>query len=527
MLSRSSRWANLRWSSAQREASWTAHLILLMAWLYFNLAPLQWIGKELLATSAFNLLLLSTGAGWLAWQGFRERQQFQPTGFKTNPWAGALLLASAVAAVALPHWLDLEHLAVFLGVLGLYGWLGLILKPSLWRQGFVLALLVALLLPFTLQQGTGLGFPVRVLTAQVVATLLHPLQIGLLSSQDVLVMENRIALVDLPCSGLKSLWTGGLFLLAASWLQKRQLGFRWLLVAMTTMGLLVIANISRVLTLVILTVVVNQPQLADIMHVPLSLFGFAVVCGISWWLLNWVPKAQASDRASTQVTSSGTLSVSKSRSWPQGVVLPLLLASMVLGLTALPQPIPAAIADLSRLDWPNHFAHQTLPLSSTETDFFSRHPHTQVLKEKFSYGGDTQPLSGSLLLVSSRSFRSQHSPELCFVGNGYEVNHLRAQQLAELPVHWLDLNAGQYTATYWFQSQHHTTADYLTRMWDQIRHRQAAWVMVSVVFDQPHQPQEPLVQEFARTLHQTLQNSSLASARPASATPASITPASV
>jgi exosortase O len=486
---------------------WIAHLLLLVAWFYFNVTPLQWIGRELLATSMFNLLLLATGAGWLLWQGWRQRHQFRPSGLAANPWAVGLLLGSAVTAVVLPHWFDLEHLVVCLGVLGLYGWLGLVLKPSLWRQGIVLAILVALLLPFTLQQETGLGFPVRVLTAQAVELLLRPLHLGLVSSQDVLVIENRIALIDLPCSGLKSLWTGGLFLLAASWLQKRQLGLRWLLLAMTNMLLLVVANISRVLILVLLSVAWKQPQLAAMVHVPLGLFGFAMVCGISWWGLRWVP--QALTQAQTPAPEQSQLNALRTpgQGWQRVVILPLVLTVILGGLTLLPPPRAAAITDLSRLNWPANLAHQSLPLSKTETNFFGRHPQTQVLKQKFSYDGDTKPITGSVLLVSSRSFRSQHSPELCFVGNGYQVNHLQAEQLANLPVHWLELNQGKYTATYWFQSQNQTTADYLTRMWSQIRHRQSAWVMVSVVFDQPHQPQDIPVQEFAQTLHQMLQDS--------------------
>ena len=45
----------------------------------------------------------------------------------------------------------------------------------------------------------------------------------------IIVLENGVAQVDVPCSGLKSLGTGTLFLLAATSMEDRKLGGRWLL----------------------------------------------------------------------------------------------------------------------------------------------------------------------------------------------------------------------------------------------------------------------------------------------------------
>jgi exosortase O len=500
-------WSQL-WTDP-RDVSWLAHLILLAVWLYLNLTPLQWIGSELRTASLFNQVLFATVAGWLAWQGVRQRQQFTPTRFNANPWAGALLLGSALAAVVLPHWVDLAQLKVCVFVLGSYGWLGLMLNPALWRRGLVIATLVSMLLPFSLQQSAGLGFPLRVLTAQAVEVLLRPLHLGLLSSQDVLVIENRIAMVDLPCSGLNSLWMGSLFLLVASGLQGRLLGLRWFLVATLQLGLLLLANIARVLSLVLLITVWNQPQLGAILHVPLGLIGFVCACSVGWWCLRWVPVLPKPPKSVKSAPPTLPFLPGANR-WRQSIILPLVIAVGILGLSMVPKPDAVAVADLQHLTWPSNLDHQPLPLSRLEQRFFDRHAQTQVQKQKFSYSAQTTPesstpLSGSMLLVSTRSWLAQHPPESCFVGNGYEVNHLRTQQLAKVPVRWLDLNGGQYTATYWFQSPQHTTPDFLTRMWQQIGHRNTAWVMVSLVFDQPHQPQEAAVQDFVSAVHQTLQ----------------------
>ncbi len=468
--------------------------ILLLVWLYFNLTSLQWLWEELRQTSGFNLLLLAGVGGWLGWQAYRRRQTLLLSP-QFNGLALGLLVGSAIAAVTLPWWIDLEQLPIFLFVLGSYGWLGLNLNPILWRRGFVLALLVSLLLPFSIQQGTGFGFPVRVLTAHAVEMLLKPFQVGALSSQDVIVIENQIALVDLPCSGLKSIWTGSLFLLAATWLQRRQLGWRWLGVAALNLGMLICANIGRVLALVIITAIFKQPQLAEMLHLPLGILGFLLATGTSWWLLGWVPtSAKLADLPAQQP---------QGRSLKFATLLPIFLALMLLGLRFSPQPNPLAPANLAALAWPSSLELQTQPLTATETDFFVRHAETLVEKQSFSYGS----LTGSMLLVSSRSWRSQHAPELCFVGNGFAVDRLDEVGFKTFFARWLELNQGQNTATYWFQAQHQTTPDFSTRLWSQIRQREKVWVMVSLLFDQAHTSQEPIVQDFVGMVHQTLQPS--------------------
>jgi exosortase O len=479
-----------------------SQLLLLLVWLGVNWQPGFWLIQELRQASLFNLLLFAGIAGWLAWQAHRHHAQIWH-GANANIWAGGLLVVSALAAVVLPWWLDIEQLPVLLLVLGTYGWLGLGLNLQVWRRGLVLAVLVAMLLPFSLQQGTGFGFPVRVLTAHAVELLLQPWQVGAISSQDVIVIENRLALVDLPCSGLKSMWMGSLFLLAATWMQRRRFGWQWLVVATANLGLLVLANIGRVLALVVVTAVLKQPDVAEVLHVPLGLLGFLGVCLASWGLLGWVPAATRLPLTQPELQTNSQSR--RSQRWLAG--LPLLLAIGLLGLRCLPGPALPPVPSLTNLPWPHAFISQALPLSGIETDFFGRHADTQVSKQAFTYG----PLSGSMLLVSSRSWRAQHAPELCFVGNGNTVEHLSQARFPRFSAHWLDLNQGQNSATYWFQASQRTTPDFITRLWSQMRRQEQTWVMVSVLFDQPQQPQVPIIQDFTEMVHQTLQTSLVAS----------------
>lgn len=477
--------------------TWLSQAGLLLAWLYFNRLPLQWLMEELHQASFLNLLLFVGIGGWMGWQAYQQRQVLLSSG-RTNGWAMGLLAGSAVAAIVLPWWLDLEQLPVVTMVLGTYGWLGLNINANVWRRGIVLAVLMALLLPFSLQQGTGFGFPVRVLTAQVVEQLLAPWQVGAISSQDVIVIENRVALVDLPCSGLKSMWMGSLFLLAATWVQGRRLGWQWLGLAVANLGLLIGANIGRVLALVVITSLLKQPQLGEVLHVPLGLVGFTIVCGCSWWLLDRIP---ATPKLTAQIAPLPQANSLRLRRWQ--ALMPLVVALSLIGLRGLPGPTLPTVPSLADLAWPNQFERQPLPLTASETNFFGRQADTQVAKQSFTYG----PLSGSMLLVSSRSWRSQHAPELCFSGNGNRVEHLGQAEFTNFSARWLELNQGNNSATYWFQAKQTTTPDFLTRLWSQIRRQEETWVMVSLLFNQPQQPQEPVIQDFVGMVHSTLHSS--------------------
>ena len=74
---------------------------------------------------------------------------------------------------------------------------------ELLQKNLPVAGLLACILPFNTQLNNGLGLPARVLTAQVVEQLLSMLHIGAISSYDIIVLENGIAHVDVPCSWIK------------------------------------------------------------------------------------------------------------------------------------------------------------------------------------------------------------------------------------------------------------------------------------------------------------------------------------
>ena len=494
---------------------------IVLSWLYLNLPTLQWIGQAFAELSPFNLLLLGIGSLLLLWQGIRYRYHFNHFNhpFKSSAVLGlrpapfVLMVGSGLAAIAVRWLIDFEQLPALLFVLGTYGLLGLFLDDILWRKGLPAATAIACVFPFWLQFTMGLGYPARILTAHVVEMILAKFHIAALSSEDIIVLDTGIARVDLPCSGLKSLWVGTLLLLGATWIEGRRIGAGWLLVSITNLALLVLANIGRILTLVIVAIVLKQPTIAEILHIPLGVMGFVAVCFTTWGLLQRVP------RYSDNTPSHGQKSLDllqrhqrkpENQRKPEktsGNAVNSLLASVgvaacLIALTFIPLPSKSIVPmALGQLEWSPHMQVESVPLTEIEREFFATHPGAVAEEKRFQFQG----VSGSLLLVSSPTWRAHHPPELCYVSSGFQVNHMERQQLTDdILGRWLSLDGGKYSATYWFQSPQQTTDDYLARSWQEITRQDSEWILISVLFDQSHTANEPEIQAFLSSIHDTL-----------------------
>ncbi|MBD2022458.1 exosortase O [Leptolyngbya sp. FACHB-36] len=472
---------------------------LLLSWLLLNWTTLNWLIQTAQEISLFNQAMLLAGVALLVIQGVRHRQQFRVSTVPILRWGPLLLLVSSAIGTIVTRWvLILEQVPIVLALLSAYGLLGLFLDSATWRKGLPIGAAIALILPFGVQFTSGLGFPARILTAHVVEFLLKTWNVAALSSEDIIVLDTGIAQVDFPCSGLRSLWTGTLFLLTVTWLERRRFGLRWLMVFVANLGILAFANVARVLTMVLLVQVWNQPALADMLHMPLGVIAFIAACGFTLGLLRWVPRSQAAqsrgDRDDSKLISNSTF--------------PFLLAACLLALTLVPHPPAPTVPDVTKLHWSIAAQLQTIPLTPVEQRFFATHPGVVVHKQRFDYQGST----GSILLVASPSLQVHHAPELCLIGSGFHLDHIAPQQFAAGPLtRWLSLNDKTHTAVYWFQSPNQTTGDFLTRFWQEASRQQSSWTLVSILFDQFHSADDPtlqvLVADIYRSLGQTLQKS--------------------
>jgi len=480
-----------------------ASLGLIVAWLYAQRRSLDWLWQSAFQGSRYYLAILVIGIVLVSVQAIRHYRRGESyTNFisitpKLAPAPLTLMVGAAVLAIAFTWLVDLNQLSALFFLLGSYGLAGLFIEADWWRKNLPVAALVSLVLPFSAQFDSGLGIPARVLTAQLVQQLLSYWQISVISSHDIIVLENGIAQVDLPCSGLKSLWTGTVFLLAATWLESRQIGFRWLLILFASLWLLVAVNSARVLALVAIAYIWQQPFFAGILHLPLGVLGFICACALTWLMLQAVPKHQnlsQLDRPKEKINLAPSIK------------LPL-LASIAISLILVSQlhyssPVPLSI---DQILWPAEIASERLPLTSVEERFFNRYQNnTKSEKWRFTVGN----LSGSFLVVASTSWQTYHPPELCLMGMGLKIDSVKTSAIApDIQGRWLSLDNGQFSAVYWLQSPQQTTDDLSKRIWSEISHQSHNWVLISILFDRSFSPDNPEVSQFAEGIYQSINRS--------------------
>ncbi len=488
------RWRSLRLAEStgmDRSLVAGGTISILGSWLYFNHVPLKCLVTSIFDISFFNGAILVTGLVLSAFFGWRYRRSIELAP-GLHRWPLALMLGCGLGSIATQWLVSLVQLPVGLFLLGSYGLLGLWLAPSLWRRGLPVGIAIACLLPFGMQFSTGVGTPPRIATAHVVEWILHQWQISAISAGDVIVLDTGVAYVDLPCSGLKSMWTGTLFLLAATWLEGRQIGLRWLLVGVMNLGLLAIANVCRVLILTILVHVLHQSAWAEILHVPLGVMGFVMASLLTWGLLRFVPKGLT--LAAIEKPIEGTSKGLNRIIWVITIVL--------LAIVPMPQQDRAiSLVDLSKLEWLAPMQTQVVDLNPQERKFFASYAGVTTRKQQFQYAD----LTGTSVVVASPTWQAHHSPELCLAAIGYQIApRIERVITPEVTARWLSLDGGKQSAIYWFQSATRTTDDYMSRFWDDIFRRESRWTMVSVVFDRPAAPDESTLQAFIKQTHDAI-----------------------
>jgi len=181
-----------------------------------------------------------------------------------------------------------------------------------------------------------------------------------------------------------------------------------------------------------------------------------------------------------------------------------LIVVIALGLVGQIQPIQDKVKPIASIQLPQQLVSEPLPLTEAEQRFFDNPALPIAQKQRFVYGN----LSGSMLLVASSAWQAHHPPELCLVGNGFKVDSIKPTLLNQsVKARWLSLQDGKRSATYWFQSPQGTTDDFLSRIWDYIAHRNKTWVLVSVLFDNEHNPDSAEIDNFASAIHDAIHQS--------------------
>jgi exosortase O len=154
-----------------------------------------------------------------------------------------------------------------------------------------------------------------------------------------------------------------------------------------------------------------------------------------------------------------------------------------------PHPGPTPVATPTHLEFPQTLHAISWPLSQGELDWLTnngKEDSVAASRWRFEWGS----LKGSLLFVTSDTWRAQHPPERCFTVYGLAVQESQPLMAAgDFPLRWLTLGKGDvatlYSAAYWLQSADRITEDFAARIWDDVAQKPQLWVMVTILFDNP------------------------------------------
>ena len=388
-----------------------------------------------------------------------------------------------------------QVLSPILAYFVLYCWLGFWLKPSFWKRSVFVFVLLILTLPILERLQKFIGFPLRLITAKIVSFLLQLVGVGNIPNSTVIMTENYATTIDLPCSGVKSLYFGGVILLAVYFLQQIRLSIKSIILAFLFFALLVFFNIWRVFGLVYVYGVLHLLEAGDSIHVFLGITGFVVSCLFLWYGSDYLRKTQSSKPKLSFRTLHFEGLARLSKWFNPGNTLKLcatiLIVTGILTHTLLKTPdkrVSAAEQSIS-FSSPNTIS-SVIPFSDKEKTLFLNTDVTFASK----YALKWKQKDLSLLLVKSTSARSHHDPELCLQGLGYRLLHEQTISFSDAQIKQIeiqtsdDLHSQTGVVYYWYVSKDKIITDYSERVWEQFHRPNQEWVLVELVISKPQEP---------------------------------------
>lgn len=335
---------------------------------------------------------------------WRERQHFCAT--PRPAWLLASLLLSGLAiagAWVLP--------ALARGVLAVVAVIGMALALRGPRQPALAWLGLGLLaLPILSSLQFFVGYPLRVITAEVSVWLLRGLDLAVQRQGSTLDVGGQLVMVDAPCSGIHMAWVAYFCAFAsAAWLRLRD---GYLLRRLPLLGVLVLGGNSLRNTLLVLQET-GQSSWPGWMHEATGLAVFVAVCALVLRL----------------VTSGAPASVSAaplavSRVLQPGWQWSLALVFVALGLCSIQaRPLQSEAAAPAFVEWPQRFEGSVLrplALSALEQRFVADFPGAIA---RFSAG----ERAVTLRHVTTAT-RKLHPAADCFRGLGYRIEAISLRQ---------------------------------------------------------------------------------------------------
>ena len=485
-------------------------IAILLATLHLFWPVLEWFVLKMSLANGWLHIMAFSGLSGLGLYRLCQLLSFPIHSPKFSLWPTLMWLFSGFAFLLNESKIGFNTLSAALFILFVYGLSGHYLKQAVWRSLFVPTSLLILVLPFEHYLDVYLGFPLRLLSADWAATVLHQTGLSLVTTESILMIDNRAAIVDLDCSGIKSLWIGLIFYLLLTWIEHYKISWRWLIIGLIYVFLLITANVARITILVLLELVLKEPELAGMLHQSLGLLGFGLASAAIWWVLQKTPSAQTIKVTETELETYPLDKNVDGSSLPSTLVSGIILTVIIsMNLLYQPQVLMAQPNTIKTLSLPANYSLKTSSLNPQEQSFFSSN-QAQANKYHLNLTIEGKPVKIAMVLVWSRAWKTHHVPENCYLSQGYSIEDQGVWKLPEHTLRFLKLSQAKpksslgssQTAAYWFQSATGSTPDYSARVIDNLFHPRRNWVMTSILFDQPVTPQQ--IEPFIKTLKQAI-----------------------
>jgi exosortase O len=419
----------------------------------YQIYSLPWFWQN--ALTAILILLLFI---------FTARHHLSPAQLTSTPAVGLLIICFLLSLNLL--FFHFQIITPILAILALYFLSGLFLTSRFWRRSLPLFLLLILTLPLLERLQKFIGFPLRLLTAKLVSFLLGLMNVGHLSQETVIIIENHATTIDLPCSGVKSFYFGAIFLFALVYLHQVKVNLKNLGLILCYFFLLFFFNFWRVFSLTIVYGYLRLITLGNSIHLLLGLIGFVLANFFLWRY--FVSEKPVND--TTSLVPARPLSPATSHLVTIFLVFFLLITNLFTQPKAknLSTPPPPVITL-------PHLPITPIPLSQAELSLFADPAVQTAGRFQFVW----QEKNISLLLVKSLSSRRHHDPQICLQSLGYQLINEQDLNLYGQTIKQLKVSTGY--AYYWFQNGQTVIADYSQRVWHGLTNPNQSWWLVEIL----------------------------------------------
>jgi exosortase O len=184
-------------------------------------------------------------------------------------------------------------------------------------------------------------------------------------------------------------------------------------------------------------------------------------------------------------------------------------AILVMSLLYTPRPQATVLAQ-SGDGWvlPAGLLVEPQPLEPEEVEWLMHDGAEVANRFRFTWQGEEQTITGSVILISSTTWRAHHNPERCLMLYGLSLDDSHTHLVRpDFPLRFISLGGNRAdegnirSGTYWFQSAERTTDDYATRIWADVAWERDRWVLVSILFDDVYDPHDVDVERLYLALH--------------------------